>query len=94
MFMNQIAYIGSALVAILLVTYHIYVSIIVFRANEYEQTQRLLQLFIVWIIPLFGAVACHLVLRSQRETVHRKDNLFVSQGPNDGGGDGHYGDGH
>ena len=93
MLMSEITYIGGALVAILVI-YQIYVSIILFRADEYEQIQRLLQLFIVWIIPLFGAVGCHLILRSQRETVHRKDKFFVSQGANDAGGDGHYGDGH
>ena len=88
--MSEITYIVSTLVAMLLF-YQIYVSIILFRANEYEQIQRIFQIFIIWIIPLFGAVGCHLVLRSQREAVHRKDKFFVSQGENDPGGDGHYG---
>ena len=93
MLMSEITYIGCALVAILAI-YHIYVSIILFRADECEPAQRLLQLFIVWILPLFGAIGCHLVLRSQRDTAHRKDKFFTSQGANDAGGDGHYGDGH
>ena len=93
MLMSELTYIGGALLAIVVI-YHIYVSIIIFRADEYEPIQRLFQLFVVWIIPFFGALGCHLVLRSQRETGHRKGNLFVPQGPNDAGGDGHYGDGH
>jgi ABC-type nickel/cobalt efflux system permease component RcnA len=93
MLMSKIMYIGSGLVAILVI-YQIYVSFILLRADEYEQIQRFLQLFIVWVIPLFGAIVCHVVLRSQRETVRRKDNFFVAQGPNDSGADGHYGDGH
>lgn len=94
--MSEIAYIGGALLAILVI-YQIYVSVIIFRADEYEQVQRLLQFSLVWIVPLFGAVGCHLVLRSQREAIHREDNFFVPQASNDAGDaddDGHYGDGH
>jgi hypothetical protein len=88
-----VEYIGSGLIAILVI-YQIYVSIILFRADEYEQIQRTLQLFIIWFIPLLGAVSCHLLFRSQRETVRRRNNFFAAQGQNDSGADGHYGDGH
>ena len=89
--MSELTYIGGALV---LVVYQVYVSIVIFRADEYEQIQRILQLSIVWIVPLFGALACHLFLHSQRQAVHHRDISFVPQIPNDGGGDVHYGDGH
>jgi hypothetical protein len=80
--------IASALVAMSMI-YQIYVSVILLRAEEYEKNQRFLQLFIVWGVPLLGAIGCHVFLRSQRETVCRKDNSFVQQEANDNGGDGH-----
>lgn len=67
-----------------LVLYQIYVSVIICIAIEYGRAQRLLQLLIVWLIPLFGSAGCHLILRSQRApVVHRREPGFVSQSPSE-----------
>ena len=86
--MNPATYIVFALLALLAI-YQIYVSIAIVGAEEYEQAQRLLQLVLVWIFSLFGAVACHMVLQGLRGKVRRREAFFVPQEPNDGGRAGH-----
>ena len=83
--MSELTFIGGALV---LTIYQAYVSTVIFEAIEYEQIQRNLQVLIVWIVPLFGALACHMFLRSQRKALNHSDHDFVPQMPNDGDGDG------
>jgi len=38
----------------------------------------------VWLLPLIGALECHLFLRSQRAPSARPDNRFVPQEPTGG----------
>lgn len=82
--MNEFGYVVFVFVGLVLL-YQIYVSVIIYRAAEYEQTQRFLQMFIVWLIPFIGAIGCHLFLRNQRRHVPREDFRFVPQPPNDAG---------
>jgi hypothetical protein len=79
--MSEIQYVGVALVGAL-VLYQMFVSIIIFRADEYGSFQRIVQLVIVWLMPLFGAIGCHMFLRSQRAQSPPKDYRFVPQEPN------------
>lgn len=82
--MGQLGYVGYLLLGTLLI-YQGCVSIFICRAREYERLQRVLQLFVVWLIPLIGAIGCHLFLQSQRKNVPREDFRFVPQNPNDAG---------
>lgn len=80
MLMTGLVYLGYALV-MLIAVYQIFVSIVIWRAEEFEQIQRAFQLGLIWLIPIFGALGCHLFLRSQRNIIHNKDNGFVQQEP-------------
>jgi len=62
--------------------YQIFVSVTIFRADEYDHKQQWLQFLMIWLLPLIGAVGCHLFLRSQRTPAPRPDNQFVPQEPN------------
>lgn len=64
--------------------YQLYVSAILFRADEYDPQQQWLQVLMVWLLPLIGALGCHLFLRSQRTPSPRQDNRFVPQEPTGG----------
>ena len=52
------------------------------RADEYDAKQRRLQVLIVWLVPLIGALGCHAFLRNQRAPGPRPDRGFVPQDPN------------
>jgi hypothetical protein len=65
-----------------LISYQLYVSIAVYRAEEYDRIQRIFQISLIWLVPLFGSIGCHLFLRSQRESVGRIDDGCVPQEPN------------
>jgi hypothetical protein len=82
--MSEFYYVGFLLVGFVLL-YQIYVSVVIYRAAEYEQIQRFLQIFFVWLFPLFGAIGFHLFLRNQRRNVLGEDLRFVPQPPNDAG---------
>lgn len=64
--------------------YQLYVTAILFRADEYDLQQQWLQVVMVWLLPLIGALGCHLLLRSQRTPSPRLDNRFVPQEPTGG----------
>lgn len=64
--------------------YQLYVSAMLLRADEYDPQQRWLQVLMVWLLPLIGALGCHLFLRSQRAPNPRQDNRFVPQEPTGG----------
>ncbi|MFZ6801312.1 hypothetical protein ACO0KZ_16060 [Undibacterium sp. Di24W] len=79
--MDKLIYIGYLLLMVVAI-YQIRVSIIIWRAEEFEKIQRVFQLLIIWIIPIFGGLGCHLFLRSQRGTIQAKRNGFVHQESN------------
>jgi membrane protein DedA with SNARE-associated domain len=83
-FMNTLQFIGIGFLSCLLL-YQIWVSIGICRAAEYDTRQRVLQLLVVWLVPLIGTVGCHLFLRSSRQSVPRGDYKFMPQGRNDAG---------
>jgi len=82
--MTRVQFISIGFIGGLLL-YQIWVSIAVCRAPEYDQKQCSLQLAVVWLFPLIGAVGCHLFLRNSRKSVPRDDFKFVPQEPNDAG---------
>jgi hypothetical protein len=72
-----------------LACYQICVSVLIFRADEYDHKQQRLQILIVWLLPLIGALGCHFFMRSQRSPSHFRDHSFVPQEPNgEAGSDG------
>lgn len=78
----QLAVVG---VLLLILTYQVWVSMYVFRAPEYAVKQRVAQILLVWLIPVIGAVLCHIFLSNSRQNEARTDFQFVQQSPNDAG---------
>lgn len=58
---NSILYIVFAIIAAV----NLAVSIAVARSHYYERTQVVLQVLLVWVLPVVGAVIIAMVLRSQ-----------------------------
>jgi hypothetical protein len=82
-----------AVVAIL--AFNIGATVLVLRSPEYGPGQKIAQLFVVWLLPIIGAVIALHVLREAHHTDRRPDNPFVESGTGDyGGGPGGGGDGH
>jgi len=57
--MNGLTFISYVLLMVVAI-YQITVSIIIWRAEEFEKSQRVFQLLIIWLIPIFGALGSHL----------------------------------
>ena len=73
-----IAYIVLAL----LFMYHLWVTVLVYHAAEYDSKQRILQCLAIWLIPFFAALICHLMLRSSRAPIKPANTSFVDQSAN------------
>lgn len=82
--MNPLQWLGWGLIGGVLL-YQLWVSLLIFRAPEYNAEQRTLQCLMVWLIPAVGAMACHFFLRNSRAEVKREDMRFVPQAHNDAG---------
>jgi hypothetical protein len=79
--METLAY----LLVFCLVAYTVYVLYLLRGATEYSGQQRVLQSAIVILLPLFGPIICHMILRAQRRVVPKADLNFVRQKSNDWG---------
>lgn len=79
---SKLAVIGALL---LILIYQTWVSMYVSRASEYDAKQRIVQVFIVWLVPVIGAMLCHLFLSTSRRNEARTDFKLVRQSPTDAG---------
>jgi hypothetical protein len=79
--MSNSQIIGFGFLALLLI-YQLWVTALIRRADDYDSKQRNLQCLVIWLIPFFGALTCHLVLRSSRVTSTPGNTDFVPQTPN------------
>jgi NADH:ubiquinone oxidoreductase subunit 6 (subunit J) len=75
-----IAYIVLAVLCI----YQLWVTVLVYRADEYESKQRNLQCLAIWLIPFLAALTCLLVLRSSRAPIKPSKTSIVDQSDNVG----------
>ena len=75
--------IACAFLAVLVV-YQLWVTVLVYRADEYDSKQRNLQYLVIWLIPFFAALTCHLMLRSSRASIKPSNTSFVDQSDNVG----------
>ena len=66
-------------VAILVVAYHLWVCVALWRAPEYELRQKWLQTLLVLFIPVLGAVVVHVMLRSERAPPPKRDKDFTRE---------------
>ena len=70
------------IVLVLLLIYHVWVTVLVCRADEYDSKQRNLQCLAIWLIPFLAALTCHLMLRSSRAPIKPANTSFVQQTEN------------
>ena len=82
--MNKLQIISIGLLCSLLI-YQIWVSTKIWRSDQYDSKQRVLQLLIIWLLPLIGAVVCHSIVRNDDQKIQRADLDFVPQSPNETG---------
>ena len=53
------------------------VTVLLFRAEEYETHQKWLQFGVIWLVPLLGAVIVHLMLGADRAPQRKDDPNFT-----------------
>jgi hypothetical protein len=75
-----IAYSGIALLFI----YQLWVTVMVWRADEYDAKQRILQCLAIWLLPFFAVLICHLMLRNSRAPIKPANTNVVDQCDNVG----------
>ena len=66
-----------AIVAVCLAAYQLYVTLRVLFAVQYSKRQRALQAAIIWLVPLFGALVCHLFLANDGKPPRPRDTGFT-----------------
>ena len=72
---------------VLLAGYSLYASAGVARSGDYTTRQKGLQLLLVWLVPLFGALLVHMMLGEIMPRRRRADRAFTPDevGCNPGG---------
>lgn len=72
------------LLAGVVIALNIGVSVFIVKQSEFEKTQKLLQVSIVWLIPIIGAISIWLVLRGLTSKP-KEINREFGGGPQDSG---------
>jgi hypothetical protein len=57
-----VAAVGAGCVAV----YQLIVSIVIWRSVQYSAGQKITQTAIIWLVPLLGAVVCHMMTRAHQ----------------------------
>jgi hypothetical protein len=60
-----------------LIAYQVFVTIAVLKADQYSPRQRIVQTFLIWVVPLVGAAVCHVVLFTDRQPSTKRDDRFT-----------------
>jgi len=66
----------------LLFIYQLWVTVMVWRADEYDAKQRILQCLAIWLLPFFAVLICHLMLRNSRAPIKPSNTSIVDQPAN------------
>ena len=87
---------STVLAAVLIAVglYQLYVTVRVFASSSYSMAQRFAQLSLIWLLPLLGAIACHIFLGSDEHSSTKREDGFISDGGNSPTGIGSDGHGH
>jgi hypothetical protein len=81
---------------VLLAVANVIVTVGVVSSRVYEATQKIYQVMLVWLVPVFGALVCWYVLREEKHSFRRASGLDGTLGECDfetGFDHGHHGDG-
>ena len=60
--------------------YQLYVTIRVAVADQYSFAQKFLQVALIWLLPVMGALVCHIFLVSDTRPSRAKDSAFIADG--------------
>jgi hypothetical protein len=73
---SELLYGGLAVLGI----YQLYVTSRISSAAQYSRMQKFVQVTLVWLIPLIGAITCHAFLVSDTKPPRKRDGAFISDG--------------
>jgi cytochrome c-type biogenesis protein CcmH/NrfF len=74
-----LADLGFAVIAAAVTVYQVWVSWMVLRYSAYSRAQRIAQLLLVWLVPVIGALAVHLVIYGFTVRARRRDDHFLPE---------------
>ena len=63
-----------------LLLYQLFVSARVMLSQGYSRSQKIMQLLLIWLVPLLGAAMCQVVLSADRKPSVPRDPAFTPDG--------------
>jgi hypothetical protein len=85
--MRPLAILGLAVAVIVVLAYQGYVTIRVRGQDNYSTKQKVLQIALIWLLPVVGAAVVQAFSASDSEIPVRPDERFVPEVGHDGGAD-------
>jgi hypothetical protein len=67
-------------VAVAIIGYQLFVTARVIFRGQYTAVQRAFQVALIWFVPLFGAVICHVFIDSDSAASRPRDTSFTRDG--------------
>jgi hypothetical protein len=85
--MRLLAVLGLAVAVLGLLAYQGYITMRVRAQPNYSRKQKVLQMALIWLVPVVGAAVVHAFFASDSEIPVRPDERFVPEVGHDGGAD-------
>ena len=73
--------IAIVVIAVCVAAYQLYVSVYVARYAGFTNRQKILQVILIWLLPLIGAGIAHAILKSDKNKPKPHDRDFIPQEP-------------
>ena len=64
--------------AVIVGAFQVYASLHLLASHQYTNSQKVWQLLLVWLVPLFGAVVIHLFMQTDSTAASRRDTSFTA----------------
>jgi len=64
-------------IAVAIIGYQLFVTVRIVFSRRYSALQRSLQVAIIWLVPLFGAILCHMFVDTDTGSPGIRDTSFT-----------------
>jgi cytochrome bd-type quinol oxidase subunit 1 len=69
-------------VGVLIAAFQLWVSVQLIRASHYESLQKWLQLLLIWLVPLLGAIVVQSMMRTEGRAPYKPEKGYTEPGDN------------
>ena len=69
-------------IGLAIVVYDAWISILLMRLDQYDDSQKYRQLLLIWLVPVLGAVIVHIMMWADGRPPYKSEKGYTEPGDN------------